>query len=52
LVCSCYCKLTSAQQSALNIKMKGVAVRGTTDNYGYSDVVIELRGELKAELRA
>jgi hypothetical protein len=47
LVFSCYCKLTSAQQSALNIKMKGVAVKGTTDNYGYSDVVIELKAELK-----
>jgi hypothetical protein len=45
LVFSCYCKLTSAQQKALNIKMKGVAVKGTTDNYGYSDVVIELRAE-------
>ncbi|TMM44041.1 hypothetical protein [Colwellia ponticola] len=42
LVFSCYCKLTSAQQSALNIKMKGVPVNGTTDNYSYSDVVIEL----------
>lgn len=52
LVFSCYCKLTSAQQNALNIRMKGVAVKGTTDNYGYSDVVIELRGEFKAELRA
>ena len=48
LVFSCYCKLTSAQQKALNIKMKGAAVTGTTDNYSYSDVVIELRGELRA----
>jgi len=52
LVFSCYCKLTSAQQKALNIKMKGVAVNGTTDNYSYSDVVIELKAELKAELQA
>lgn len=52
LVFSCYCKLTSAQQSALNIKMKGVAVAGTTDNYRYSDVVIELNAELKTELSA
>ena len=43
LVFSCYCKLTNAQQNALNIKMKGVAVTGTTDNYSYSDVVIELK---------
>ena len=43
LVFSCYCKLTSVQQNALNIKMKGIAVKGTTDNYGYSDVVIEMR---------
>jgi len=43
LVFSCYCKLTSAQQNALNIKMKGVAVSGTTDNYSYSDIVIELK---------
>ncbi len=43
LVFSCYCKLTSVQQSALNIKMKGTAINGTTDNYSYSDVVIELR---------
>jgi hypothetical protein len=42
LVFSCYCKLTSVQQKALNIKMKGVAVSGTTDNYSYSDVVINL----------
>jgi hypothetical protein len=48
LVFSCYCKLTSAQQNALNIKMKGIAVSGTTDNYRYSDVVIELKTELKA----
>ena len=48
LVFSCYCKLTSAQQRALNIKMKGVAVNGTTDNYSYSDVVIELKSGLKA----
>ena len=48
LVFSCYCKLTSAQQNALNIKMKGVAVTGTTDNYSYSDVVIELKAELRA----
>tara|TARA_B100000809_G_scaffold124953_1_gene123207 strand:+ start:249 stop:1511 length:1263 start_codon:yes stop_codon:yes gene_type:complete len=47
LVFSCYCKLTSLQQNALIIKMKGVAVKGTTDNYGYSDVVIELKSELK-----
>jgi len=52
LVFSCYCKLTSAQQSALNIKMKGVAVKGTTDNYGYSDVVIELKAELRAKIKA
>jgi len=52
LVFSCYCKLTNAQQSALNIKMKGVAVAGTTDNYRYSDVVIELNAELKTELSA
>jgi hypothetical protein len=45
LVFSCYCKLTSAQQNALNIKMKGVVVSGTTDNYRYSDVVIELKTE-------
>jgi len=51
LVFSCYCKLTSAQQNALNIKMKGVPVNGTTDNYRYSDVVIELKTELKAELK-
>lgn len=51
LVFSCYCKLTSAQQNALNIKMKGVPVNGTTDNYRYSDVVIELKAELKAELK-
>jgi hypothetical protein len=48
LVFSCYCKLTSAQQNALNIEMKGIAVSGTTDNYRYSDVVIELKTELKA----
>jgi len=48
LVFSCYCKLTSAQQQAMNIKMKGVAVNGTTDNYRYSDVVIELKAGLKA----
>ncbi|MFT7007653.1 MAG: hypothetical protein ACJAXJ_002182 [Colwellia sp.] len=47
LVFSCYCKLTSAQQNALNIKMKGIAVSGTTDNYRYNDVVIELKTELK-----
>ena len=51
LVFSCYCKLTSAQQNALNIKMKGIAVNGTTDNYRYSDVVIELGAELKSELK-
>jgi hypothetical protein len=48
LVFSCYCKLTNAQQSALNIKMKGAAVRGTTDNYSYSDVVIELKTKFSA----
>jgi len=48
LVFSCYCKLTNAQQNALNIKMKGTAIAGTTDNYSYSDVVIALRTELKA----
>jgi hypothetical protein len=47
LVFSCYCKLTSAQQNALNIKMKGITVSGTTDNYRYNDVVIELKTELK-----
>jgi hypothetical protein len=46
LVFSCYCKLTSAQQNALNIKMKGVAVSGTTHNYSYSDVVIELKASV------
>jgi hypothetical protein len=42
LVFSCYCKLTNEQQGALNIKMKGVLLQGTTDNYSYSDVVISL----------
>jgi hypothetical protein len=48
LVFSCYCKLTNAQQNALNIKMKGAAISGTTDNYSYSDVVIELKNEISA----
>lgn len=48
LVFSCYCKLTSAQQKSLNIKMKGVAVEGTTDNYSYSDVVITLKTKLRS----
>lgn len=52
LVFSCYCKLTIAQQSALNIKMKGVAISGTTDNYRYSDVAIELSSELQTALSA
>lgn len=43
LVFSCYCKLTNAQQKALDIKMKGSPVTGTTDNYQYSDVVILLK---------
>ncbi len=50
LVFSCYCKLTSAQQKALTIQMKGVPVAGTTDNYSYSDVLIGLTGELNAEV--
>ncbi len=52
LVFSCYCKLTNAQQKALNIKMKGAAIAGTTDNYSYSDVVIELKAEMRNELKA
>lgn len=43
LVFSCYCKLTLDQQAALDIKMKGVQVNGTSDNYSYSDVQIVLR---------
>lgn len=43
LVFSCYCKLTNEQQSALDIKMKGLQVQGTTDNYSYNDVHISLK---------
>ncbi|WP_022941561.1 hypothetical protein [Psychromonas hadalis] len=43
LVFSSYCKLTNDQQSALDIKPKGVLVAGTTDNFTYSDVEILLR---------
>ena len=43
LVFSCYCKLTNEQQEALDIKMQGVQVAGTSDNYSYSDVQIVLR---------
>ncbi len=43
LVFSSYCKLTLEQQDALDIKMKGVQVAGTTDNYSYSDVQIVLK---------
>jgi len=52
LVFSCYCKLTNAQQNSLNIKMKGTAITGTTDNYSYSDVLIELNTELETEVKA
>jgi len=43
LVFSCYCKLTNEQQSALDIKMKGIVVEGTSDNYSYSDVQISMK---------
>jgi len=43
LVFSCYCKLTNDQQSALDIKMKGVKVEGTSDNYSYNDVQIFMK---------
>ena len=43
LVFSCYCKLTNEQQSALDIKMKGIKVEGTSDNYSYSDVQISMK---------
>ena len=43
LVFSCYCKLTNEQQDALDIKMKGMLVAGTLDNYSYSDVQIMLK---------
>ena len=43
LVFSCYCKLTNEQQAALDIKMKGEKVAGTSDNYSYSDVQIMLK---------
>lgn len=43
LVFSCYCKLTNEQQNALDIKMKGVKVQGTTDNFSYNDVHIPLK---------
>ncbi|WP_094752031.1 hypothetical protein [Psychromonas sp. CD1] len=43
LIFSCYCKLTLEQQSALDIKPKGVLVFGTNANYSYSDIVIVLK---------
>lgn len=43
LVFSCYCKLTNEQQAALEIKMKGTLVDGTSGNYSYSDVQIHLK---------
>lgn len=43
LVFSSYCKLTNDQQDALDIKPKGTLVTGTTANYTYSDVNIQLR---------
>jgi len=43
LVFSSYCKLTLDQQGALDIKMKGVLVDGTSANYSYSDVQIVLK---------
>jgi hypothetical protein len=43
LVFSCYCKLTNEQQDALDIKMKGELVSGTSANYSYRDVQILLK---------
>lgn len=43
LVFSNYCKLTIDQQSALDIKPKGGKISGTTDNYIYHDIVINVR---------
>lgn len=43
LVFSCYCKLTNEQQDALDIKMKGELVKGTSANYSYRDVQILLK---------
>ncbi|WP_435234400.1 hypothetical protein ACR30L_11540 [Psychromonas sp. PT13] len=43
LVFSCYCKLTNEQQDALDIKMKGELVNGTSANYSYRDVHILLK---------
>ncbi|MCG6200892.1 hypothetical protein [Psychromonas antarctica] len=43
LVFSSYCKLTLEQQAALDIKMAGILVSGTSDNYSYSDLRIVLK---------
>lgn len=43
LVFSSYCQLTNEQQAALDIKMKGELVAGTSANYSYSDVQIVLK---------
>ena len=43
LVFSNYCKLTLDQQASLDIKPKGVLLKGTNANYSYNDIVIKIK---------